>query len=567
MADHEPADPSLLDEVRDIDADAHALWASGDRAGAVAAWADGVAASSGHPDPQLRVTRAVMLANRAKALGRLGRHDEALLAGDLAIEELHPLAAEHPRMLQLVLGRAVYAQVEPMRVVAGRAAALHTLDEAITQLRAAAAVAPAEGRVWLAYALRRRARDGAHGDGSDPAADLAESLALFADLAADDPGHRRRVAETLVLQARLDPTLSDPTAPLTEALAHYRDLAADQPGRHLADVASVLWVLVEHDRFARPAQARAHLDEVIELYRQLDRMRPGEHDDGLAAALLRRCRRGIAVSDAQALADARAARELCARPADDDPVHHGTRVVEALRVEGAILHRRGDEDGALAAARSAVGRARALDRRRDGAMLWLIVAMEDLVTRVVALHGYAAAVPMIDELIAVRRRYRVSDADRRRPVPRTPTVRHDPARPPGAGVAAPVGVVVDPALFGPLSNGRGVGADVLVLTAARESARRALDVAAPRMARVDDEGREHTARGGDEAGPGGRTAKVPHDVVDTPAGVALSIDGDDGGHPLRAARWLAILREELASAGVTRAHLIPVPHPADEEWT
>jgi hypothetical protein len=80
------------------------------------------------------------------------------------------------------------------------------------------------------------------------------------------------------------------------------------------------------------------------------------------------------------------------------------------------------------AAQQAVDRARTLDPEQDGAMLWRIVALEDLVVHMVVADGYAAAVPLLDELMEARRRYRPSPGDGRRDLPRTPMVRTDEPR-------------------------------------------------------------------------------------------------------------------------------------------
>lgn len=560
MADPQPVDPSVVAQVREIEARAHERWVAGDLDGALGAYADGIALCEDHDIPQLRFLRAGMLANRAKALRRLGRHAEAMLAGELAVEALRPLAREHPAHLQVPLGRALYGQIDPVRRVAGRAAAMKVLDEAVDELRTAAEVAPGEGREWLAYALRWRARQW-HRHGGGPARrDVAASLALFRELAADAPAFRRQVARTLRLQARVDP--AEAGAALRDALELYRDLAADDPDRHLPDVAVVLSALVDRDHVAAPAHARAHLDEMIEIRRRMEERAPGGHAMELAAALLRRSRRPLASSDEQALADAREARRRWERLAEHDPEHHATWAVEARRVESAILQRTGDRAGALTVARDAVDRARALAGAQDPATLWMIVTMEDLVLRVVVSHGYAAAVPMLDELVTARRRYRPAPDDERRSLPRTPMVRSDWAPEDDDDVS---GIVLDPALFGPLSSGQGMAESLLVLSDERDAARRAVAAAARRMALVDETGREHPSADAVEVAytEGLYTPNFVSDAIEDEAGVRLFADVKGEDLPPIAGRWRQILRDELPRAGVTRAHVIPEPFPAD----
>jgi hypothetical protein len=371
------------------------------------------------------------------------------------------------------------------------------------------------------------------------------------------------VAETLRWLARVDLLRAEEA--LLDALAVYRRLADDDPVGNLPDVAAVLSALVDHHSTPRPARAREHLDELIDVLRHLLELAPGRHDADLAAALLRRSRRRLASSDDAALADVREARRRWEHLHARDSGRHGTMVVEAYRVESAILQRSGD-GGALAVAQQAVDRAQLLDPEQDGAMLWRIVAMEDLVVRVVVANGYAAAVPMLDELMEARRRYRPSPGDRRRALPRTPMVRSDGTpEDPGDGA---LGIVLDPALFGPLSSGIGMSEDVLVLTDERAAARRGVDAAGRRMLLVDETGHEHTSLDTVEAAlAAGQDLYTPNfvsEAIGNEAGVRLLADVKGEDIPPIARRWRTILHEELIRAGVNHAHLIPEPYLADD---
>jgi hypothetical protein len=128
--------------------------------------------------------------------------------------------------------------------------------------------------------------------------------------------------------------------------------------------------------------------------------------------------------------------------------------------------------------------------------------------------------------------------------------------------------VLDPALFGPQSNGIGMSNDVLVVTDERAAARRAVDAAAERMFLVDDTGHEHASRDSVEAAlSAGQDLYTPNcvsEAMDHDAGVRLSADVKGEDIPPIARRWRKILHEELTRAGVNRAHLIPEPYPADE---
>lgn len=547
--------------VRQIEDRARQSWKAGDLDGALGVYAEGIALCEGHDHPELRNRRAGMLANRARALRQLDRHDEAAVAGAQAVEALRPLARQYPTALQAHFGRVLYEQYQPVRRTAGWHAAMRVLDDAIDELRTAADVAPGEGREWLAHALRWRGRQRhAHG-GGDARADVAQALALFRALSADDAKFQRQVAETLRWQARLDLRRADEA--LREALETNRRLADDDPVRNLPDVASTLSALVDHHSTPRPRRAREHLDELIDVLRHLEELAPAQNDADLAAALLRRARRRLAASDEAALADVREARRRWEQVDAREPGRYATMVVETYRVESAILLR-SDVDDALAVAERAVARARVLDPEQDGAMLWRIVATEDLVARQVVADGYEAAAAVLDELFDIRRRYQPSPGDRRRTSPSTPTVRaYDTSENRTDGSQ---GVMLDPALFGPLSCGLGMSEDLLVITDQRAAARRGLDAAARRMLRVDETGHEHPT---DDAAEDTYTQHLytPNyvsDAIDGHAGVRLFVDTKGEDIPPMASRWRRILQEELARAGVKQAHVIPEPQPADE---
>ncbi|KAF7968466.1 hypothetical protein HWV62_30517 [Athelia sp. TMB] len=234
---------------------------------------------------------ATFLTNSSSYLSALGRAQEALSAGEEAVNLRRALAAERPAAYNADLASSLNKLSNDLSAFGRAREALSAAEEAVNLNRALAAERPAAYNADLASSLGNLSNHlSALGRAQEALLAGEEGVNLYRVLAAERPAaHNGDLATSL---SNLSAFLSDlgraqeALSAVEEAVMLRRALVAEQPAAYNADLASSLGNLSNHlSALGRAQEALFAGEEGVNLYRALAAERPAAYNGDLATSL------------------------------------------------------------------------------------------------------------------------------------------------------------------------------------------------------------------------------------------------------------------------------------------